>query len=420
MSNMKVLVVGASIAGPATAYWLAKAGVKVTVIERFPNVRTNGQSVDIRAAGVTVMRKIPGMEAAVRAKATQQEGIHFVRDDGKPYATMYKTGDVNQQSLTSEFEIFRGDLAQILFEMSKDDENIEYIFGEQVTSMHQATNGLMKVEFANGLAPTEFDLVIACDGANSRTRALGLKCGVRDHVESVNCWAAYFSINQDLLGGSKMAQLWSTTKGRLVAIGPDSTDVNRIGLLRIHPRDGSDATMAFRVAMKQGDFEAKRHVAQEFAGAGWKTGQLIEAMMEAKDFYASEIVQVKIPTLYAERFVLVGDAGYCPSPFTGAGTTLALVGAYVLAGEISQNKGDLTAALRAYEERMRPIVNDLQKIAPGVPMLFAPQTTKGIYLRNLLFAFIAWCKPFLGWFGKVFGGSLGTDRYKLPNYEWRT
>lgn len=82
MSQLRVLVVGASIAGPMAAYWLAKAGATVTVIERFPKLRTNGQAIDIRTTGVTIMRKIPGMEAAVRARTTQMEGISFVRDDG--------------------------------------------------------------------------------------------------------------------------------------------------------------------------------------------------------------------------------------------------------------------------------------------------------------------------------------------------
>src|ERR1700761_2541634 len=114
MSALKVLIVGASIAGPSAAYWFARAGANVTVIERFPKLRTNGQSIDIRTAGVTVMRKMPGMEAAVRAKTTQIDGISFVGDNGRPYGTIKATGNPDQQSLVSEYEIFRGDLAQIL------------------------------------------------------------------------------------------------------------------------------------------------------------------------------------------------------------------------------------------------------------------------------------------------------------------
>lgn len=102
MSKLTVLVVGASIAGPAAAYWLAKAGASVTVIERFPELRKGGQNVDIRTAGVTVMRKIPGMEAAVRAKTVGIEGLRFVRDNGRPYGTIRATGNPDQQSLLSE------------------------------------------------------------------------------------------------------------------------------------------------------------------------------------------------------------------------------------------------------------------------------------------------------------------------------
>jgi len=140
-------------------------------------------------------------------------------------------------------------------------------------------------------------------------------------------------------------------------------------------------------------------------------------MMEAGDFYANEIVQVKTPSLYKGRFVLVGDAGYAPS-FTGAGTTLAIAGAYVLAGEVGRHKGNLAAGLRGYEEQMRPIIDDLQKIPPLIPTIFAPQTAWGIWLRNNIFAFIAWT-TILEFAQKFFAGSFAsTDKYGLPDYEW--
>src|SRR6201995_4297867 len=106
MSQLRVLIVGASIAGPMAAYWMAKAGAKVTVIERFPELRTKGKGIDIRTTGVTVMRKIPGMEAAVRAKTTQLQGISFVNDAGQSYGTIRATGNPDQQSLGPEYEIF--------------------------------------------------------------------------------------------------------------------------------------------------------------------------------------------------------------------------------------------------------------------------------------------------------------------------
>ena len=419
MSNLRVLIVGASIAGPTAAYWLSRAGARVTIIERFPQLRTAGQNIDIRTAGVNVMRKMPGMEAAVRAKTTQMDGMSWVRDDGRPYGPIRATGDPDQQSLVSEYEIFRGDLAKILFDMTKDDESIEYMFGEQVVSMQQSGNedGPLTVVFANGLATSEYDLVLACDGATSRTRALGFGCGVREHVEPMNCWAAYFSIKEDLLKGSKVAQGYSAVGGRCFFVGPDPSGVSRATLMGLHPQGDRDATLPFREAMKQGDDALKQFLARYFEGAGWRINELLEGMMETGDFYASEIVQVKLPNLYKGRFALVGDAGYAPG-FTGGGTSLALAGAYLLAGEISKHDGDLAAGLKGYEEQMGPIITDMQKVPPLIRTIMAPQTAWGIWLRNNIFAFIAWTR-ILEVVQKYFAAAFAsTDAHKLPNYEW--
>ncbi|KAK2614735.1 hypothetical protein N8I77_001540 [Diaporthe amygdali] len=420
MSDLKVLVVGASIAGPTAAYWLAKAGAKVTVVERFPELRTGGQNVDIRSAGVSVMRKMPGMEAAVRAKTTGIEGISFVNGDGRPFATMKATGDPNQQSLVSEYEIFRGDLAQILFDMTKDNERINYVFGEQISSMQQAEEAeLITVEFANGHPTMQYDLVVACDGATSRTRAMGLSCGVRDHIRSLNCWTAYFSLEKDLLDGSKIGQAWTTTGGRFLAVGPDPTGITRVVTQFIHP-GSRDATLPFREASKQGTDALKTYVAKQFSGAGWKTDDILQGMMQSTDFYASEMVQVKVPSLHKGRFVLVGDAGYAAGP-TGTGTSLAMAGAYVLAGEISRYRGDLEAGLHGYEERMSPIIEELQKIPPGVPWILAPQTAWGIWLRNTVLVVLCWGMDFSGmfaWVGGMFASAFGDDETGLPDYEW--
>ncbi|KAL9115268.1 MAG: hypothetical protein Q9227_001062 [Pyrenula ochraceoflavens] len=421
MSQLNVLVVGASIAGPTAAYWFAKAGAKVTVIERFAKLRTSGQNIDIRTAGVSVMRKMPGMEAAVRAKKVPMEGISFVRDNGRPYGTIRATGNPDQQSLISEYEIFRGDLAQILVDLSKDNENVKYCFGEQVASIQQNEkdeDGPVTVKFANGLATSKYDLVVACDGATSRTRAIGLRCGVRDHIHPTNCWAAYFSIKQDLLKGSKIEQGCSAPGGRFFSLGHDPSGVNRVALMGIQPRSNHDAILPFREAMKQGDDALKNFLTQHYQGAGWKAGEIMKGMAESQDFYASEVVQVKTPDLYKGRFVLVGDAGYAPG-FTGAGTTLALAGAYILAGEVGcKHAGNLSEGLQGYEQRMRPLINDMQKVPPLVPTVMAPQTVWGIWLRNVIFGFIA-STGILEFVQKYLASAFaGTEKYPLPDYEW--
>lgn len=418
---LRVLVVGASIAGPMTAYWFAKAGAKVTVIERFPTLRTGGQAIDIRTVGVSVMRKIPGMEKEVRAKTVDLEGISFVRENGRPYGVLRATGNPDQQSLVSEYEIFRGDLSKILFDMTKDRKNVKYVFGEQVASMkqHAPDNGPITVEFSNGLPTSEYDLVVACDGATSRTRAMGLGCNVRDHIKPSNCWASYFSTKQDFLHGSRIGQAMTVPGGRFLAIGPDQPEAsrNRVTTMKINPQSERDATLPFREASKQGDHALRQYVAQQYKGFGWKADEVMRNMMESEDFYASEIVHVKTSSLYKGRFVLVGDAGYAPG-FTGQGTSLAMTGAYLLAGEIGKHAGDLAAGLRGYEEEMRPIINDLQKVPPGLPGIVAPQTAWGCWLRNYVFAFITWTK-IVELIQKYFSGAFATNnKFKLPEYDW--
>ncbi|KAI4215819.1 MAG: hypothetical protein LQ351_001807 [Letrouitia transgressa] len=418
MSALRVLVVGASIAGPATAYWFARAGARVTVIERFPELRTGGQNIDIRTVGVTTMRKMSGMEAAVRAKLAPLEGLSFVRSDGRPYGIIRATEDPDQQSLVSEYEIFRGDLAKILYDMTKDNENIKYVFGEQIASLQQneKDEGPLTVEFTNGLPTSKYDLVVACDGATSRTRAMGLNCGVRDYVHRINAWAAYFPIKQDLLDGSKIGQAYSATLGRFIGVGSDISGINRVTVMGIHPRDDRDATLPFREASKQGDAALKEFIAQRFMGVGWKADEIIKDMMESDELYATELVQVKPPSLYKGRFVMVGDAGYAGP--TGGGTSLAIAGGYLLAGEVSKHKGDIAAGLSGYEEQMRPLIDDLQKIPPLVPGIMAPQTAWGLALRNYIFAFIAWTR-ILEYAQKFFANAFAnSNKYPLPDYEW--
>ncbi|KAF5636199.1 salicylate 1-monooxygenase [Fusarium sp. NRRL 52700] len=419
MSGLKVLVSGASIAGPATAYWLAKAGAKVTVVERFPALRTGGQAVDIRTAGVSVMRKMAGLEAAVRAKSTQEEGISFVREDGTPYGVIRPTGNPDQQSLVSEYEVLRGDLSRILFDMTRDNKNINYIFDEQIVSMQQSEKsaGPITVKFANGTEASEYDLVIACDGATSRTRALGLGCDVGDHIVSTNCWSAYFSIPQDVLHGSKIGQGYNAVRGRNISIGSDPAGFSRVVLMCMNPKDKPESAQAFREASAKGNDALKKFIAQHYSDVGWKSGIALKEMVNSEDFYASEMVQVKTPTLAKGRFVLVGDAGYAAG-LTGGGTSLALAGAYILAGELSKHEGDIKAGLEGYEQQIRPLINKMQVIPPLITTILGPQTAWGIWLRNNIFAFVAWT-GLVELAQRYIGGAFGDAKeFPIPEYDW--
>ncbi|KAJ9635114.1 hypothetical protein H2199_008600 [Coniosporium tulheliwenetii] len=433
MSDLKVLVVGASIAGPMAAYWLAEAGAEATIIERYPALRSGGQNIDIRTCGVTVVRKIPGLEAALKASLAPLEdnkAMKIVDDQDRPYITIKGTGDAEQQSLVSEYEIFRDDLSRILHDFTKGNERIRYVFGEQVASLRQEKDRVF-VEFANGkLPPSNSDLVVAADGATSRTRALGMECKVRDHIEPLNAWAGYCTVPRNLLRGGKMALFSTSTPGRATMIAPDHhLGRNRIVLMSSYPRSAVTAEVMrpFREAVKAGDGATKQFLAQHFRGHP-RYEEIMPAVRASDNLYASEAVQVKAPSLHKGRFVLIGDAGYAAGP-VGTGTSLAITGAYLLAGEISNHPGDLAAGLRSYESRMQPIIQDMQQIPPGFPGIMTPQAPWALSLRNAVIQVIAALitasefvpiAKLFSWVAATFSSSFGTDKYNIPEYNWKS
>ncbi len=124
-----------------------------------------------------------------------------------------------------------------------------------------------------------------------------------------------------------------------------------------HDPANAKAGLAFAsepVAYDRRDLDQQRKLlAERFSGAGWQCDALLEAAADADDFYFDEFAQVHMPTISNGPVTLVGDAGYCASPLSGMGTSLALVGAYVLAGELgsadSLDNDRIRLALQRYQ-----------------------------------------------------------------------
>jgi 2-polyprenyl-6-methoxyphenol hydroxylase-like FAD-dependent oxidoreductase len=89
---------------------------------------------------------------------------------------------------------------------------------------------------------------------------------------------------------------------------------------------------------------------------GLEVPTLLEMMPDAADYYFDVAAQIHMPHWSQGRDVLAGDAGYCASPMSGQGTSLALIGAYVLAGELAAASGAYQTAFARYEREMRPFV----------------------------------------------------------------
>ncbi|PYH38309.1 monooxygenase [Aspergillus neoniger CBS 115656] len=382
MTGLKILISGAGIAGNALAFWLSKLGHNITVIERYPGLRATGLQVDLRSPGIEVLQRM-GLEKAFRKVTVPEQGLRLVdsRDRRWGYFPANRSGK-GLQSFTTDYEIMRGDLCNMLHDAVKD--RVEYLFGVYVVEMHQ-TDEFVDVILSNG-RKERFDLVVGADGLGSRTRSMMLEG--EDQVHSIGVCAGYFTIESELKKGEGYdATVYMTTQGRGI-------------MMRRHDPHKIQAYMFCKAGpfedCTKGDVEREKQVmGQVFQDAGWKSEEIIQGMEEADDFYCERMGVVNLDSWSRGRVVLVGDAAYCPSAMTGMGTPCAMVGAYILAGEISKrcakgtgSKEDIAKPLKSYENKLKPFMVNVQKglLDDHDYMSRLPSSTLGITVVYLLFA----------------------------------
>ncbi|MGY0021295.1 FAD-dependent monooxygenase [Streptomyces sp. cg35] len=365
MAHRHVLVAGAGIAGPALAYWLHRHGLAATVVERAPAVREGGQTVDLRGAGRTVARRM-GLERALQDHATREEGIRFVDRAGRVKAA-FSSASFGGQGPVAELEILRADLSRLLYEETRP--YTEYLFSNEITELSQSGEGV-RVTFRSG-AERAFDLVVAADGARSRTRDLVFG-GLGDAVDirPLGLTTAYFTIPGEPRDG-RWARWYNAPEGRVVTLRPDPRGTTRAALSFLSPpHTGEQHEKLVPQAQKQ-------LLHRVFREAGWETARVLAAMDTAPDFYLDHVSQVRMPRWSHGRVAVLGDAGYCPSPLSGMGTSLAFAGAYVLAGELARHAHH-EQAFTHYEKVLRPYTERAQDLPPGVPRVALPRTLTGI------------------------------------------
>ncbi|KNZ62217.1 hypothetical protein VP01_129g7 [Puccinia sorghi] len=365
--DLRVLISGLGIAGPVLAYWLSKAGVSVTVLERCEQLRKEGQTVDIRNEGVKIMRWM-GVEEEVRRRTTKELGVKFVDSGNRVWAAFPQSGE---GSFTSEFEIVRGELATIFFEASKG--KIEYIFGDSIESIEETPNSVKLTLQKDRTRHMEYDILIVAEGLSSRTRANAFNEDVRAPIHSLNIWSASFSYPQ---GDSDedWARWYSIPNRRCLLVRPDGFGRVRASAFCLDEGEAIKAIGSSRTSTE----DQKKYFINLMKGTGWESDKILEGLRTATDLYVQEIAQTKAPTWSKGRVVLVGDTAYCPSAVTGMGTTAAIAGAYILAAEIIKNPSDHRAAFEAFENSLRAWIENIQKLPPGVPKLGNPQTSWGI------------------------------------------
>jgi 2-polyprenyl-6-methoxyphenol hydroxylase-like FAD-dependent oxidoreductase len=353
MTQPTVLISGAGIAGPALAFWLNKSGYRVTIVELADGIRPGGQTVDLRGAGGEVVERM-GLIDKMRARSLDQRGVAWIKSDGRRRAEMPVTA-FNGNGLVSKLEILRGDLVDVLYQETKD--QTEYRFDTRITEVTQSDDAV-EATLTDG-TKLSVDLVVGCDGPHSTVR--GLVFGPEEQfVQPLGGYNAWFTAPDTV--GLDGWYLMYQAPGVNASMRPS------------HDPALAKAGLAFRsqpVAYDRRNADEQRALlTRHFAGAGWQCDALLSAAAESDDFYFDSFAQVHMPTISQGRVTLAGDAGYCASPLSGMGTSLALVGAYVLAGELGavgalDAKG-IQAALQRYESVMRPYIDRCQDLPNGI------------------------------------------------------
>ncbi|KAK5991137.1 FAD-dependent monooxygenase asL4 [Cladobotryum mycophilum] len=404
MSSLRVLISGAGIAGPAMAFWLTRLGHSCTVLERFPTLRTDGQQVDLRNHGLAVIDRM-GLRDEITRHNIDEVGFQLVNAKGERQILMSRQeeGDGRARTFTSELEIMRGDLSKIFYDVTEG--KAEYRFGVTVEDYENEGDGV-RVKLSDG-TEERFDLLVAADGQSSRIRQKMMQVDeeIMDNSIMLQLFAAYFKVprrpdDENLASGCHVP-------GR------------RLMVTRWHTEDAGQAYLVTRAgrellneALKK-DVEAQKAAfAEVFDGAGWQAARLIEAMNKANDFYAEEVVQRKSSRWYSGRVVLLGDTAYAPGALTGMGTTLAVVGAYILAGELAKHGNDISAGLAAFDKTLRPFVEESQVLPPGVWGVMWPNTAFGVKMLHT----VAWIAVLLR-LDKVAAWLDAGSAWKLPEYK---
>ncbi|MCF5051547.1 FAD-binding monooxygenase [Pseudomonas syringae] len=393
----KILISGASVAGNTTAWWLSRYGFDVTVIEKAPAFRDAGQNVDVRGAGRHVLRMM-GLERAALDLRTSEVGTDWVDEYDNPIArfTVDEVGD----GPTAELEIMRGDIARLIYEPASN--RSTYLFNETITALEQDAHGIT-VHFQNRPS-AQYDAVIVAEGVGSSTRELIFPG--ENNPKWMDMTLAYFAIPKTSVDGV-FARQYNTVGGIGATLKPGRENSVHVYMGMQRKSEGENEWSVER---------QKEFLQEKFSDAGWHFPRILEGMNKTDNFYFDVLRQVRMGRWHHNRVVLTGDSAWCVTPLSGIGTTLAIVGGYVLAGELSKTD-DLPSALASYERVMRPFVREGQGVPKILPRVLWPHSRIGLKLLRELIRIAG--KPVLR---KIFSSLLlrNSEKIDIPIYALKS
>ncbi|MCE5293099.1 MAG: FAD-dependent monooxygenase [Chlamydiales bacterium] len=359
MKNKRVLISGAGVAGLTLAYWLKQHGFGPTIVERHPVLRTWGYKLDIRGSALDVLKRMNIHDLAKLAR-TDTQGATMIDSFGNKIEKM--DADICGGRVQEDLELLRKDLCELLYSKTND---IEFLFDNCITQTTEQENGIL-VEFEKGKSAV-YDLVIGADGLHS---------GLRKQVfgdeslflKELGMYVSYCSV-PNYLNLDRWEIEYHAPKRFIIVYNAKGDDDLIAGFAF-----NSDCITS------RDPYVQKKCIRDSFSHVGWEASKLIELMQTSPNFYFDCCAQIHMPSWSKGRVALVGDAAYAASPVSGQGTSVAIVGAYILAEELAKAQGNYEKAYAEYENKMRPFVKRNQSL---VDLSVALMTEDNSFISHL-------------------------------------
>lgn len=393
---MKIAIVGAGIAGPTLAYWLGRSGHEAVLIEHAPRLRSGGYVIDFWGLGFAIAERM-GLSDAIRAEGYAPDEVRFVDENSRKVGgfDMEVVRDLTEGRFTS---IRRSALSRIIFEALRPE--VETMFDVEVSGF-EPRQDCVAVELSNG-ETHEFDVVVGADGLHSAVRTL--RFGPQEAFETDLGYA---------VAAFEVKGYRPRDEGVYVIHSTPSHQVARFALR-------GDRTLFLFVWRRERDAGHPREDAvirdilrAEFGDFGWEAPEILQGMDSAEEIYFDRVSQIRMERWHKGRVVLLGDAAGAVSLLAGEGTGLAMVGAYVLAGELKRSGENYQDAFAAYEKAIRPLIEAKQIAAERFAANFVPKTEFGLWARNQATKLM----HIPGVSGLLIGENLRDD-FELPDYGW--
>lgn len=395
MTAKTVLISGAGIAGPTLAFWLKAAGFEPTLIERAPALRTGGYVIDFWGLGYDIAERM-GLAEDINRVGYHMRELRIVDDRGKRI-TGFGAEIFRELTGGRYVTLGRSDLSRLLFEKIKD--TTEVIFDNEIVGLEQ-TSGCVEVQLSHG-GSRRFDLVIGADGLHSQVRRLvfGPQSRFEKHLGYL---VAAFEVSGYRPRDEDIYVLYGLP-GRMV--GRFTMRDDRMLFLFVFAAGSGPVPTSLE--------EQKALLRETYRDGKWECPRILEEMDRTDELYFDRVSQIRMDSWSQGRVALVGDAAFCVSLLAGQGSALAMISAYVLAGELANARGGYEEAFKNYEAFLRSYITTKQRGAERFAAAFAPRTRFGLWFRNQVVRTFA--IPGLARLGI---GQDIVDTLKLPDWRW--